>query len=145
MLTPQTFCCVCENMAITPGSDLTHLAGRNFLSSSSSVSLCMVMTLTAGLGVSEIMMGWVRIALYDWELTRALLWIQKQKIFHPHKTFEHNLCPCLSNHVIYYKHTFQAKKLCSNYTKHHWNIWMSKVNESESDMTWSSMVTHTRN
>lgn len=51
----------------------SHLVGWNFLSSSSSESLCMVITLTAGLGVSEMMMGCVRVALYDCEPTRDLL------------------------------------------------------------------------
>ena len=36
----------------------SHLAGWNLRSSSVSVSLWMVMMLTAGLGVSEMMMGW---------------------------------------------------------------------------------------
>ena len=46
-----------------------HQAAGNFLSSSSSESLWMVMMLTAGLGVSEMMMGW------DWSPAKAeVLW-----------------------------------------------------------------------
>ncbi len=37
---------------------MLHLSGGNFLSSSSSVSLWIVMMLMVGLGVSEMMMGW---------------------------------------------------------------------------------------
>ena len=50
-----------------------HLAGWNLRSSSVSVSLWMVMMLTAGLGVSEMMIGWDNVALALGGVTPLLL------------------------------------------------------------------------
>ncbi len=70
----------------------------------------------------------------------ALLWIQKQKIFHPHKTLN-TIYVLVCQIMLFITSTHsKPKNYVQTILKHHWNIWMSKVNESESDMTWSSMV-----
>lgn len=55
------------------GAAYPHLAGWNLRSSSVSVSLWIVMMLTAGLGVSEMMIGWDNVALELGGVTPLLL------------------------------------------------------------------------